>query len=135
MHAISQHILRHRLLGGLIIALALMMKLAIPTGYMVASDHGRLAIVLCSGFGPATLAPPAHSMAGHHDKKQEEHGKPEMPCAFAGLGAHALSAADPILLATAIRFILAAAFQAAPGVALARPPFLRPPPRGPPLPF
>ena len=123
----------------LICVAALLLKLIVPTGYMIASDHGRLAITICSGVTPPPVMPKAAmhgmhamhgSMADHGSSK--EHGKPEMPCAFAGLSAASLGAVDPIQLAAQIAFIVAVGLA---GVALpvgARPAFLRPPVRGPP---
>ena len=95
MHAI-RHLIAQRHLAVLICAAALLLKLLIPTGYMIGSDHGRLAIVLCpdttSAPSPAmetTMAMPA--MHGDMTDHGQDHGKGEargeMPCAFSTLSA------------------------------------------------
>lgn len=128
----------------MICAAALLLKLLVPGGYMIASDHGRLSIVICSGMAtpPATVAMPgmdhAMAMAMAHGTmpdadKSTDHGKPDMPCAFAGLSAQVLGAVDVVLLATALAAVAVMALQATPRVAPRATPHLRPPLRGPPL--
>jgi len=56
----------------------------------------------------------------------------DQPCAFSGLSAPALGGADPLLLAAAIVFILAAAFRGEHKLVLRRGSYLRPPAQGPP---
>ncbi|WP_294272452.1 hypothetical protein [uncultured Sphingomonas sp.] len=141
-----------RKLAVLLCAAALLLKLLIPTGYMVGQVNGHAAIILCPASGPVPdLSATGHgktmthggAMAmGHgtmvHDgsghgsgHSDEDHGR-ESPCAFAGLAAPGLAAADPIQLALLIAFVM--------GVGLAVPvlprpapaPYLRPPLRGPP---
>lgn len=112
----------------------LLLKLLVPTGYMIDNDHGRLSMTICSGTGPATVAmemPGMHGNMPDHGKSKD-HGKAEMPCAFSGLSAAAMGATDPIQLAGLIAFVMAMGVI---GFALPRPstpPFLRPPLRGPP---
>ncbi|MEG3175148.1 DUF2946 family protein [Sphingomonas sp. RB3P16] len=130
MTGFRHFLLDHRLLAAGILALALMLKMLVPAGFMVGSDHGVVTIEICSGFGPMkTMAMPGMP---HHPDKTEQQGK-EMPCAFSGLAAAALAAIDPLLLAVAIAFIIATVFR----VTISRPaparPYLRPPLRGPPL--
>lgn len=129
-----RHLLAQRHLAVVICAAALILKLLVPTGYMVGSDHGRIAIILCSGTMPApmTMAMPGmHGDRGDHDPSKD-HGKTEMPCAFAGLSAVAMAAIDPILLADLIVFVVAFGLS---GILLpipSGPAYLRPPLRGPP---
>ena len=116
------------------------MKLLVPTGYMISSDQGRLAIVLCPGTSPS---PPATDMsgmdmAGAHagmtdHGKSKEHGKAEMPCAFSSLAAQALGAVDPVLLIAAIAFIMVVAMRPAVLPVARHALYLRPPTRGPPV--
>ena len=97
VHAI-RHLLAQRHLAVLICAATLLLKLLVPTGYMIDSDHGRIAITICSGTGPATMAmemPGMHGDMPDHGKSKD-HGKAEMPCAFSGLSAAMTGAIDPI---------------------------------------
>jgi hypothetical protein len=114
---------------------ALMLRLAVPAGFMPVLNHGQLSLTICSGYGTATVQPDrtASPMSGteHHDE-----GKPgaDGSCAFAELTLPFIGSADPIQLAAALLFIIAAALF----FAAVLPPHaglrLRPPLRGPPLP-
>lgn len=131
----------------LICTAALMLKLLVPTGFMIGTVGGHVAIILCSGNGPAATATttahaaamtmPEHAMAehakaGHAPGHSEgEHGR-EMPCAFAGLAAPALAAVDPIQLVLFIAFIMAIGLVTRAVPRLVSAPYLRPPLRGPP---
>lgn len=129
-----RHLLAQRHLALLIWAAALLLKLVVPTGYMIGSDHGRLAITICSGTAPAAMAMHMPGMRGDtsdHDRSKD-HGKAEIPCAFSGLSAAVTGAIDPVQLAALIAFVLTVGLV---GVLLpgpCRPTFLRPPLRGPP---
>lgn len=127
---IVRHLLAQRHLVVLLCAATLLLKLIVPTGYMLAADHGRVAIVLCPGTVPAEPVMHHGDMAGHH--APAEKGKAEMPCAFAGLSAAALGAIDPILLVALIAFVLATTWLVAARTLPARSAYLRPPLRGPP---
>ena len=112
-----------------------MLRLAVPAGFMPVLHHGQLSLTICSGYGTAAVqaARTASPLSGteHHDE-----GKPQADgsCAFADLALPLIGGADPLQLAAAFLFILAAAlfFAAVPprraGLRL------RPPLRGPPLP-
>ena len=113
----------------------LLLKLLVPTGYMVGSDHGRLTIELCSGVAPQPMAiemPGMHGGMPDHGKSKD-HGKAEMPCAFSSLSAASLAAVDPIQLAALIAFVLSAGFVSVALLPLSRRAHLRPPLRGPPV--
>ena len=139
-------LLAQRHFAVLLCAAALLLKLVVPTGYMIGAVEGHTAIILCPGGGPMpqVAAAPHHGMAmadhgtmrqtsadhpaGHSDGS---HGR-DMPCAFAGLAAAALTTVDPVHLALLIAFVMAIALVP---LALPRPhpaPHLRPPLRGPP---
>jgi hypothetical protein len=142
-----RRLLRQRLLVACLMAAVLALKLLVPTGYMIAAEAGQVDIVLCPGTMPAP--PPAghHAMpammgamgqhaATAHDHSEHrdhrEHPATQMPCAFAGLSAAVLSAADPVLIVALLAFVMASAL----GPILLPAPFpsayLRPPLRGPP---
>lgn len=129
-----RHLLAQRHLAGLICAATLLLKLLVPTGYMIDNDHGRITITICSGTAPRTMTmemPGLHGDMPDHGKSND-HGKAEMPCAFSGLSAAMLGAIDPIQFAALIVFILALGLIAAVPPPPSRPAYLRPPLRGPP---
>lgn len=137
-----RHLLAQRHLAVLLCAATLLLKLLVPTGYMLASDHGRLSITICSGMStePTAMAMPDmdHAMTMAHGTmpdtdKSTDHAKPEMPCAFAGLSAQVLGAVDVVLLAIALAAVAIMALRSVPRVAPRNAPYLRPPLRGPPL--
>lgn len=137
-----RHILAQRHLAALICAAAMLLKLLVPTGYMIASGHERIALTLCSGMAaqpeamvmPGMDQPMAMTQGTMRDKgKSTDHGKPEMPCAFAGLSAQVLGAVDVVLLAIALAVVAIMALRSTPRVAPRAAPYLRPPLRGPPL--
>lgn len=133
MQAVRQ-LLAQRHFAVLICAAALLLKLLVPTGYMIGSDHGHIAITICSGVAPATMAmdmPGMHGdMAGHD--KSKDHGKAEMPCAFSALSAAMTAAIDPIQLAALIAFVMAIGLAGVLLPAPYGPTYLRPPSRAPP---
>ncbi|HET9638622.1 MAG TPA: DUF2946 family protein [Allosphingosinicella sp.] len=123
--------------GGFVppaLALLLLFRLLIPSGYMIAPDHqGRPGLTLCAAPAQAAAGPARHgSHDGHPDDPAPS--KPgERPCPFAALAAPPLPPAPPAVVPR----IAAAAIQPdlparsdLPRVARAAPP---PPARGPPL--
>jgi hypothetical protein len=63
--------------GLVLVALALALRLAVPSGWMVGSDaDGAPQLVICTGHDLPHQAPPT---PGHAPKSQDDH-----PCAFAG---------------------------------------------------
>ncbi|MGI4876585.1 MAG: DUF2946 family protein [Janthinobacterium lividum] len=137
MTAFRHHLLRRRLLALVLVALALLVRFAVPAGYMPVFSGNTVTIALCSGSGPMKLAMPGMSDhdSGDHDTGDHdtgEHGKGEMPCGFAGLAAPIVTGADPIVLALGVAFIVATVFRAVAPRPRALPAYLRPPLRGPP---
>lgn len=110
---------------------ALVLKVAIPAGFMVeARADAAPAIVLCTAQGAVTIKA---AVAHHGAPEAPAPTKHDAPCAFAGHGA-AFVAAEP-LTATAVEFAAYSPFapvpavQAVPGLGLSAPPL---PARGPP---
>lgn len=138
-----RHLLAHRRLAVPICAAALLMKLLVPTGFMIATDHGRLSIVVCPGTvpskpGAAPMVMGDHAAMADHagsgrDDAPGDHGEPELPCAFAGLSAASLGAVDPVQLAALVAFVMGLGLAALPLPSLPRRQHLRPPLRGPPV--
>ena len=130
----------HGMLAALLLAAALLMRAAVPSGYMVSQAPGGPLLSLCAGStnaaaldreAIATLrqlqAIAAPNEAGHEPAREAA-----KVCPYAVLAQASLPGADPILLEAAIAFVLALGFAALALPALRRPAFLRPPMRGPP---
>jgi hypothetical protein len=140
--ALRRYFLVHYRLAAWMIAAALLMRILIPTGFMLAgAPTGGITFVMCSGFGPVEPVVSTHAM--HHGgsdahgpakpaHQQHDEGAKELPCAFAGAATASLAAVDPLLLAIALFFILAATFRLPVRLPTVAAPFLRPPLRGPP---
>ena len=128
---------------------ALLLKLIVPTGYMIDASRGHFAIIACPGTvaAPAAnamtgmsgmhAAMPDHGMQSDHGGAKDHdpsggHAKVELPCAFAGLSAAALGAVDPILIATFVAFVMLLGYRAGYSPPVVQRSFLRPPLRGPP---
>lgn len=116
----------------LLLLCTLAVRLGVPAGFMPVAVGGVVTLQLCPGVSAAPKA--ASVMHGmHHGSPQDDaHAKPEMPCAFAGLGAAPLGAADAALLVAAVLFAFSLAVRASaqlPPLPAAR---LRPPLRAPP---
>lgn len=125
-------LLHYRLMAFAVIALALVMKAVVPAGYMVGSDSRVLTVRICD---ETQLAQAAHDRQIAIPMKGEpagKHAKGEGMCAFSALSFASLGGADPIQLALALLFILAAGFAATVQPAPRRSAHLRPPLRGPP---
>ncbi len=132
--ALRRLLLAHRHVAALICVAAFALKLMVPAGYMVSSDHGRIAITICSGVALPSMnmaMPGMHGDMADHGKSKE-HGKPEIPCAFISLSAQALGAVDPILLIIAITFVISMGLRFIARPTIAALSHLRPPLRGPP---
>jgi hypothetical protein len=124
--------------GGLlpaVLALFLLFKLLIPSGYMIAPDHeGRPGLALCAA--PAAAAAEA-AQHGDHDGNSADpapSGPSETPCAYAALAAPPLPPEPPVLWPrtppAAVPPVLPSGVEL-PLLAPASPP---PPARGPPIP-
>jgi hypothetical protein len=118
------------------LALLLLFRLLIPSGYMIAPDHeGRPGLALCAAPAKPTADSAPHGGHEGHPGENPTPSKPgEIPCPFAALASPPLPPEPP---AFAPRAPFAAIPQELPArpdlplVASAAPP---PPPTGPPLP-
>jgi len=128
MTSIRALIRDHRTLAMLLVAVALFVKVLVPSGYMAGTGQKLLSVQIClDGINHKTvqLAVPADG-SSHQDSQ----GHP--PCAFTALSMGALGGIDAPLLALAIAFILALGFAPTHPVLRGRASHLRPPLRGPP---
>jgi hypothetical protein len=130
MTALRHSLRDHRHIAAAIIALALLMRVLLPTGFMPEVSGGQITIALCTGHGPAAMA---MAVPGTGDHKPGQPAKPDMPCPFSSASAQSLAGADPMLLAIAIAFVIALALRPIVLARIADAPHLRPPLRGPPL--
>jgi hypothetical protein len=106
-------------------ALALIVQVLAPPGFMVAASPAGPALVICTGHGPLVLSDQ------HHHPAKAPKGS-DAPCAFAGHGAATAPPPPPVALPVAFAPVLQAAkpaFDLAPGRGLAAPP---PPSHAPP---
>lgn len=127
MQSLRRLVLRQPGFAWLMLALALAMRFAVPAGFMPTAVDGHVVIAICTGSGPMqmTMAVPG--------KPDDRHGgRGEQPCAFAAMAAPMLGAADAVLLAAAIRFVMVAGTRPIVSILAAPPAHLRPPLRGPP---
>jgi Zn-dependent protease len=114
-----------------VIALALCMKVLVPTGMMVGSQSKVFQIEICAEAMGQTLTkavtiPMKHAGGDDAAKQAKDH------CPWAGASHVPLAGTDPVQLALALAFIVALGFAAARPLALARRTYLQPPLRGPP---
>ena len=124
----------HARLTLMLLALALAVKAVVPSGFMLAAIGDRfLTVTICSDASgtpkPMQIALGGKHAAGGDHSDMADKGQ---ACAFSGLGHFALGGVDPVLLATALAFILLIGIAPLPALSLRNLPFLRPQLRGPP---
>ena len=131
MHRLIRHSDFARGLVAAAMLLALLMRVAVPAGFMTTSVDGKLVVQLCTGTGPATMTLDIGKDAPAPDK----HKAADSPCAFSGGYAGGLiDTALPTMLAPAmalLQLVNGAAIADLTVHRLAAPP---PPAIGPPLP-
>lgn len=115
----------------MLLAAALLLKLVIPAGLMLSSQKQTLTVTICADAtaqdNARTVAIPIKRAGG------ESHDPAKGSCPYAALSMTGLGAADPVLLAAALAFVLASGFAPRPMRPLRKIAHLRPPLRGPPL--
>ena len=132
MHLLRTFIARHRALAIILIAATLCMKALIPAGYMIGNGDRVLTVQICADSQGGQVTQQIVLPGDGKTDGQGEHGKTDGTCAFSALAFASLSAADPVLLALALIFILALGFVPVAAPRAARQSHLRPPLRGPP---
>ena len=131
MGSLRNRLTQHRIWAIWLIAAALLMKIAVPPGYMPVPSAGFFVMQPCSGFGPEQMAMAMPDMPKHHGDMNHP-GKDSVPCGFDGHAPPSLTMVDPILLALAIAFIVTLRSRLPLSWPIRRVTFLRPPLRGPP---
>ena len=134
MYQLRSFLRRYPAIGLFVVAAAMFVRVAVPSGFMPAVDHGHIVITICTGTGPMTATMAMPGMSHDTPDMPSEHGKADHPCAFSGLSMPSLAAADTILLTIALAFVMALALQPLLPLAPSYTRFLRPPLRGPPAP-
>ena len=121
----------HRKLAALLVTAALLLKLAVPAGFMVGTGANAITVEICHGISAPASASVAAIPVKHADQEPPgKSGKGE--CPYGALAMASLSGTDTVLLALALAFILALGFAPMRFALLHRAPFLLPPLRGPP---
>lgn len=120
-------------LAALLLCAALVLRVAVPAGFMPMQTASGVRLMLCGGAAPVP-APVAKAMHGMAHGKAHDHGGAETPkgCAFADLAVPLLGGADPVLSAGTLTFLVIAAFFFRPFRRLPMAARLRPPLRAPP---
>jgi len=143
--SLRRHIHRCHWLAVALIVAALFIKMLVPMGYMPSLANGIFVIQPCDSQSAGGAMMHTSMTAGDHaymdrhdnrdhgEKQDEKHSAFDKPCAFSGLATPSLVGVDPILLATAITFIVATVFRVVSVFIFQRDTWLRPPPQGPPL--
>lgn len=85
--------------GGFVaplLALLLLFRLLIPSGYMIVPDHsGRPGLALCGVSAPVAAAPAAHRAHDGHDSDRAPSNPGDRPCPYAALAAPPLPPSPP----------------------------------------
>ncbi|HEX8239817.1 MAG TPA: hypothetical protein VF574_08780 [Allosphingosinicella sp.] len=119
---------------SLLLALLLLSRLLIPSGYMIAPDHrGRPALVLCGVPARPAAKPVSHGGHGGGSADQSPSRPGERPCPFAALAAPPLPPAPPAVPPRALAAIAPPDVQAATELVRVAPAAPPPPATGPPL--
>jgi hypothetical protein len=114
-------------LGAGFAALALVLQILIPAGFMVTGAAAGPSLVICTGHGPWQGARPDHDKPGQAPSTGQDH-----VCVFAGHHGAAPAPTLAVLIVTPASYVtrpLAAVADLQPGRGLAAPP---PPSHGPP---
>lgn len=129
MTLLRAFLLQHRALAFVLVAAALCMKIAVPTGFMIGQNTKVLTIEICAdAFGNHAVKQIAVPMKDGQSKGDKAKGE----CPFTSLSMATLGGTDPVLLALALAFIIALGFAPATISSAQRVFHLRPPLRGPP---
>lgn len=130
MHGLRASIRNHRHLALLVLAVAFLIRAALPAGYMVA--HGTSSVITIAVCADATGEHKTTELVIPAKPSAQGKAAKDGTCAFSAMAKGALGAADPILLAIAFAFILVLGLAPL-RVPPARPvPHVLPPLRGPP---
>jgi hypothetical protein len=133
MFALRSLLRTHFRLTMLLVALALLVKAAIPMGYMLGPSSKTFTVTICAdGSGEMqSRAITVPMKPGSHDDSKDA-ARSGKACSYSATSMAAIGGADAPLLAMALLFILALGFAPTPRPPLQQSRHLRPPLRGPP---
>lgn len=121
---------RARSLFAALFALALAVRIVIPSGFMPVQTTQGMVVGICDESGGNTIVIDLQRPAGG-EHPSNDHEQPA-PCAFAGLSAPALAGDVPLVLTQPALPLREVVPPPPDGPAPVRPAFLTPPLRGPP---
>ncbi len=124
------YLTRHRIGAIWLIVAALLVRAAVPPGFMPVFSKSAVVMQLCSGFGPEPMNMTMPGMSHHGN--MDHPGKDPTPCGFDGHAAPSLTTVDPILLVLTIALIVSTLSRMPVSWPARWVSFLRPPLRGPP---
>ena len=133
MQSLRAFLCNHRHLAIMLVAVALCMKIMVPSGFMVGAGAQSLSITICDGQGAELTRQISLPPPGHAPDKPGEQGKAADACPYAALGMAALSGAPIALLLVALATIVTRGVWPSAFPSFAPRSFLRPPLRAPPL--
>lgn len=133
MGALRNFLMARRAMAIAVIVLALAIKALVPTGYMIETGARVFTVAICADASgdhvlSRAIVVPGKPASGGQSKSKSGEG-----CAFASHSAAGVSAADPVLLALALAFIVLLGFLAIALPASSAGRRLRPPLRAPPV--
>ena len=133
MFALRLLLRSHYRLAMLLVAIALLMKAVVPTGYMIGQSSKTFTVMICTDGSGAmeSRAITVPMKPDSHDS--EDASRTGKACAYSATSMAAMTGADAPLLAIALHFILALGFAPTTALNLKRTLYLRPPLRGPPF--
>jgi len=131
MHALRSLTIGQRRLLLAVFACAMLLRIAIPEGWMPVTDAGGWRLTICTGMGPLEMMADMPGMGHHKAPAGQDQG--DHPCTFAGLGMAAalpdLPPAPDLPAAISVPTLIMLGIVAV-GRGLAAPP---PPATGPPI--
>jgi hypothetical protein len=131
MNRLRSFFTRHHRLALVLVALALCLKVLVPTGFMIGTQGNTITVLVChdASAGDVTRQIVLPSKVAGDDVP----GKPAKgECPYGTLSMASLGGADIELLAMALAFIIALGVGPVRPVNPLRTPYLKPPLRGPP---
>ena len=101
MRPLRAFIRDHHWLAIGLVALALCMKIMVPSGFMIGGGAKSLSITICDGRGPELAKRINVPQSGPAHEAPGEQGKAADACPYAALGMSALSGTPALLLVVA----------------------------------
>ena len=121
----------HHRLAFALVAMALCLKVLLPTGFMLGTQNNTITVLVCHDASAGDVT--RHIVLPNKTGGDDFPGKPAKgECPYGALSMASLGGADIVLLAMALAFIIALGVGPVRPVHPLRIPYLKPPLRGPP---